>query len=328
MKIKQSLLLSIGLGIFIYLIHRVGWSTIAMQFHMLHWKFLILFLVYALVYALDTLGWKFSFKTNVCPVSFWRLYWVRVAGEAVNNTTPTGYMGGEPVKASLLKRDGLSTPESLASLVVAKTTMTLSEILFIVIGLIFAFVNFPIPFHLRLALILVLVLLTVLVLLFLFFQDKGLFSGIAKGLMHLNVGKSFFSKIMHRIHELELHIAHFYGKDKKRFMLSFFFHFLGWWAGVLEIYLILYFLHIPFNFQDALIIETLHQMIRGLAFIVPANIGTQEGGSFFIFTLLGFNSALGVSVSLIRRIRELSWAAIGWGLLIFWKTRVAVLPEA
>lgn len=327
MKIKQSLLLSVGLGIFIYLVTRVGWSTIWTQFQALQWKFSILIFIYAFVYVLDTLGWRFSFKPGVCRVSFWKLFWVRVAGEAVNNTTPTGYMGGEPVKAYLLKREGLSTPESLASLVIAKTTMTLSEILFIVIGLALTFARFDVSTHVRYSLIAALLVLSVFVLLFLFFQGQGLFTGFARVLMHFKIGTHFLAKRMEKIRELESHLSHFYGKAKRRFLLSFFFHFLGWWAGILEIYFILKFLKIPIGFQNAFIIETLHQMIRGLAFFVPANLGTQEGGNFFIFSLLRLGPALGVSVSLIRRMREWVWAGIGWILLAFWKRDDPFLRE-
>jgi putative membrane protein len=316
MKLRQWVLLIFGISLFTYLIAEVGWQQIINEIFKLQWKILPLILIYALVYSFDTLGWSFGFKPQTHQASFINLFWIRVAGEAVNNTTPTGYMGGEPVKAFLLKRHGISIPESLASLVIAKTTLTLSQILFVLIGLGLAFIKLQISSALRNGIIVGLGLLTLIVLLFLFFQGKGLFSAMARGLIRLKIATKFLMSKMDKIKELEFHISDFYRKCKGRFLLSFLFHFLGWLAGILEIYFILKFLGIPLVFSDAFMIEALHQLVRGLAFMIPANIGTQEGGNVFIFALFGLGAVLGLSVSLIRRIRELVWAGLGWGILL------------
>lgn len=321
MKARQFVLLILGLSLFIYLIVETGWQKILSQLTILKWNLIPIVLVYALVYTLDTLGWKFSFRKQKHPVSFFHLFWIRLAGEAVNNTTPTGYVGGEPVKAYMLKSFDVSTPESFASIVVAKTTLTLSEILFIVFGLAAAFIKLELSLSFKIVMTFMLLVLTVLVFLFMFFQQKGLFTLLAKILSYLRIGREGISRRLEKIKELEARLEEFYRSSKKQFILSFAFHLLGWFAGVLEVYLIIIFLGLPLNMLDATMIETLHQLIRGLAFWVPGNIGTQEGGNFFIFTLFGLDGAVGLSVSLIRRIRELLWAALGWGILVFYKER-------
>lgn len=316
MKKRQWILLVLGVSLFTYLIIEVGWRQILEEILKLKWNIIPLILIYAVVYSFDTLGWRFGFKSESNQIGFRNLFWVRVAGEAVNNTTPTGYMGGEPVKAILLKRYGISVPESLASLVIAKTTLTLSQILFVLFGLGVAFIKLPISSAFRNGMIVGLGLLTFIVLLFLFFQGKGLFSAMARGLIRLRIASNFLTEKMDKIKELEIHISDFYKNCKGRFFMSFLFHFLGWLAGILEIYFILKFLGISLGFLDAFMIESLHQLIRGLAFMVPANLGTQEGGNLFIFTLFGLGAVLGLSVSLIRRIRELTWSGMGWVILV------------
>lgn len=321
MKKKQAILLILGLALLIYLVAQTGWHQIWDQITRLKWNLIPIVLVYALVYTFDTLGWKFSFRKQYPTVSFFNLFWIRLAGEAVNNTTPTGYVGGEPVKAYMLRSFDVSTPESFASLVAAKTTLTLSQILFIVFGLAAAFIELDLSLTFKIVMSFMLIFLTVLVLLFMVFQQKGMFTSIAKMLSRLNIGQNAISKRMEKIKELESHLADFYKSSRRQFIFSFSFHFLGWLAGVLEIYLIVLFLELPLNLLDAFMIETLHQLLRGLAFWVPGNIGTQEGGNFFIFTLFGLSGAVGLSVSLIRRIRELIWAVLGWGILILYKGR-------
>ena len=48
---------------------------------------------------------------------------------------PAAYVGGEPLKAYLLKPYGVPMVEGMASVITAKTTMTLAQVLFILLGL-------------------------------------------------------------------------------------------------------------------------------------------------------------------------------------------------
>src|SRR4029077_8907878 len=57
-----------------------------------------------------------------------------MAGEAINSLTPTAAVGGEPLKAHLLRAWGVPASDSLASIVIAKTALTVSQSLFIVLG--------------------------------------------------------------------------------------------------------------------------------------------------------------------------------------------------
>ena len=51
--------------------------------------------------------------------------------------------------------------------------------------------------------------------------------------------------------------------------------------------------------------------VDGFLFMVPAKIGTQEGGKVVIFAALGLPASLGFAFGVIRHIRELSWAGLG-----------------
>ena len=82
---------------------------------------LIILLPSVLMYGLEALGWRFTLGRHAAAVSFWRLFAIRTAGEVVNMTTPTAYVGGEPLKAYLLKEHGVPMVEGLASAVTAKT---------------------------------------------------------------------------------------------------------------------------------------------------------------------------------------------------------------
>ena len=49
--------------------------------------------------------------------------------------------------------------------------------------------------------------------------------------------------------------------------------------------------------------------------VVPAKVGTQEGGKVLLFALLGMDPARGLTVGVVRRIRELAYAGLGLAAL-------------
>ena len=61
-------------------------------------------------------------------------------------------------------------------------------------------------------------------------------------------------------------------------------------------------------------IEVLSAAIDSLLFMVPAKVGTQEGGKTAIFATLGLSASAGLAFGIVRHIRELAWA--GFGLLL------------
>jgi hypothetical protein len=48
-----------------------------------------------------------------------------------------------------------------------------------------------------------------------------------------------------------------------------------------------------------------------MLFVVPAKIGTQEGGKVAVFAALGLPLPLGLAFGITRHVRELAWAALG-----------------
>jgi uncharacterized membrane protein YbhN (UPF0104 family) len=79
--------------------------------------------------------------------------------------------------------------------------------------------------------------------------------------------------------------------------------------------LMLYFLGIPLSVTRVVVVEVVSSTVDALLFFVPGKIGTQEGSKVLAFTILGLDPAKGMSLAILRRIRELTWAAIGLVLL-------------
>lgn len=75
-------------------------------------------------------------------------------------------------------------------------------------------------------------------------------------------------------------------------------------AGSLEIWFVLRVAGHPVGAGAAVIMESLMQGLRHLAFVVPAGVGVQEAGLIAFGQLLGVSSELALTVSLAKRLRE------------------------
>ena len=77
----------------------------------------------------------------------------------------------------------------------------------------------------------------------------------------------------------------------------------------------------PVDWQTALALEIGSVLIDGILFFVPAKVGTQEGGKVLLFAMLGLDPARGLTVGVVRRIRELTYAGLGLAVLAWLTTR-------
>jgi putative membrane protein len=103
-------------------------------------------------------------------------------------------------------------------------------------------------------------------------------------------------------------------------------------AGSLEIWFVLRVVGHPVGVGSAVIMESLMQALRHLAFVVPAGIGVQEAGLVAFGQVLGVSSELALTVSLAKRLREVVCgvpALISWVVVEGrWLRRSVVLPRS
>src|SRR5262249_15303198 len=164
-----------GLGLLVYLIAEIGPAAIADSFRILSWRLLVVLVFPCIVFKVfDTLGWLWTFPGK--RPSFLLLVKVRLVGQAVNATTPTGTLGGDAVKTWLL-RDRVKPRESLASLIAVKTTMIASQGLFLALGVVLARRVLPVQTTLLPAMEFLLVLESIAVVGFIAVQAAGVIRG-------------------------------------------------------------------------------------------------------------------------------------------------------
>jgi hypothetical protein len=110
-------------------------------------------------------------------------------------------------------------------------------------------------------------------------------------------------------------VAAFYRWEPRRLALSVACNFLGWFTRAMETWLILSLIGAAVPVSMALVIEAFSTGISFATFFLPTDIGVDEGGAVATFLLLGLSGATGLSFSLVRRVRDITWTAIGLILL-------------
>ena len=307
MKVLRAGLLVVGLVFLGILVATNDPAAIFGSITQLGWRLAVIACFpFAIITAFDTLGWHFAFLHPRVP--FRTLLAVRLAGEAFNLTTPTASLGGEAVKAWLL-RGRVPLDESVLSVVVAKTTIMIGQGLFLLVGIVITWLAAP-PDSRLLGWMLWLLAVEVLAIVgFLVAQIQGGFGWVPRVLGRIGLGRSRHRETVAR---LDRGLAWFYRNEPRRLALSIGFHFIAWLLGSLEAYLILHFLGLEVSLATATIIEALGTAVRFATFLVPASLGALEGGFVATFTALGLAPSAGVAFGLARRVREVVWIAVGF----------------
>src|SRR2546427_11160974 len=134
MWVRSAAALAVGafiLGLFIY---NSDLDAVQESMGTLGWVSPLVLLPYLVVNIFDTLGWRCTLPPAVAArVPFVSLYLTRMAGEAVNSLTVA--VGGEPLKAHLLRAFGRSGSGGGASGGVAETGLTVSQSAPVLVGI-------------------------------------------------------------------------------------------------------------------------------------------------------------------------------------------------
>jgi uncharacterized protein (TIRG00374 family) len=277
---------------------------------------LVLLIPSLIMYVVEAYGWKVTLGPSAKDIPFWRVLAIRTAGEVVNMTTPTAYVGGEPLKAYLLKKHQVPMVEGLASVIIAKTTMTIAEVLFILLGIalgMWLLGGNDSSGQTVAAALLGVGILAFGTAAFVFVQRQGLFTWLLGFLRKIGLKIAYLESREEQLRSLDRTILAFYRNNRPAFYSSTGLFFLGWMAEALEVYVIIYYLGGPTMALSAISIGALSVFIKGGTFFIPGSLGAQDGGNMLLLNAFGYSDVTGITFALLRRFRELVW--IGLGLL-------------
>lgn len=310
-KRLNLILLVIAVLFLIGMIRQVGVDNLGQYFRQVGHYGWLLFIPYGVMNLLTAIAWKLLLVDPGGSPSLARLFLLRLAGESLNQLTPTASLGGEPFKAFRLHASGVQWQQSTASLVIHKGLMVMSLVLYILVSLILVPFVLPIKgIHL-----VILCFLTLILALaggsFVALQHRNPCGMVIKVLEKWGVCPAFLKTRQADLAVLDATMAQFYRRFPGRGAAAFWLLFLGWIVQAAEVYLIFWMLGHPIGWTMAFCIDALSMLFTGLGFMIPAQLGIQDGGNILLTVGLQLGVIIGVAFSIMRRIREAAWLLLG-----------------
>ena len=307
MKRTAVLMLVIGIALFTAVLAWQGFGAVARAMSAVGWLGLAAVTAWHIVpLVIDSHAWRLLFQKPRPPV--WRIIWARWIGESVNGLLPVAQIGGDIAKARLLIKRQLPAAQTGATVVVDTTLAAIGQMLFAIAGLLMLVALMARP-DLAWAIGIGIAVMLGLLALFYRLQRGGLFALLARALKKIAGGRHTFD-FVGGAGALDTAIGRIYGAPGV-VLRGLAWRLVGWFVGIGEVWLALYFLSEPVGLDDALMLEALGQAIRGAAFAIPGALGVQEGGFALLAPLVGLSMETGVAISLVKRVRELTLGVPG-----------------
>lgn len=310
MKFPVFLALALGTGAFTALLVFEGAGQVLQTFALAGWGVLFVAAFHLVALLLDSAAMGVVLEQPVPRRRVARARWI---GEAVNGLLPVAQMGGPMVMARLLARFGAGHAEAGAAVVVATTQQMLSQAAFALLGMLALAAHASDP-KLLYALLIGIGLFGANAIWFYRLQKRGLFARLARLLNRFSSGRDWLD-FSGGAEALDAAVQGAYARRGVG-INSFLLNLAGWVVGTGEVWLALHFLGHPVSLLDALMLESLGQAIRGIAFAIPGALGVQEGGYVLLGALVGLSPPTALALSLIKRAREL---LLGLPALLYWQ---------
>jgi uncharacterized protein (TIRG00374 family) len=315
MRWLTILYLAIGVALLGVVLWQTDVGKVAAQVTQIGWQgALAVLAVYFVVFLIDSTTWLLALPSvRFGARALARMWRVRLVGEAFNSVMPAAGLGGEPVKAVLLKsRYDIGYHQAAASIVLGRTINMLALTVFLATAFAVMAASPSLSAAFRGAGLAGLVVFLAATALLLAVQWFRLPSRAGGWLQRWHGGQRLAGALVH-IREVEDLFLQFYGRHRARLLGGVALAVVQWFVGALEVYVALAFLGHPVALHDAVMIEAVTQLVRAGAFFIPANLGAQEGAFVVMCAAITGSPSLGLSVAVVRRFRELVYILLGFG---------------
>jgi glycosyltransferase 2 family protein len=309
----------LGLFLFAFFVRKAGLSEIAAGIKRLGAGFLLILALSAVRQAVRSLAWTRCFELPH-RLRFREAFVARVMGDALGNIIPLASVAvSEPSKAFFV-RHRVPLLASVAALALENIFYSLSVVLFIFSGATALLLNFSLPKPLRYASFATLITTTIIVIVgfFVINQQWRFLSGASSWLHKMGVGRSSLERALPSAQALEERVYGFYKKNRGRLAATFALELCFHLAGVVEVYTTLSFIS---DFKEptlliAFILESVNRVINVVFKFIPLRTGVDEAGTGMLSKVLGFTTAIGVTLAIVRKARDIFWTAIGVSLIV------------
>jgi len=296
-----------GLGLFAYAVRSVGLPPISDGIRRVGWGLLPILALGGVRFALRTEAWRQCMRP-AARLPFAPALAAFLAGDAIGSVTPFGLAASEPTKA-FLSRHRLATSDAVSSLATDNLVYAASALTMVAAGVGVLLATVPLPFQ---------------------WQEWGVASLVvlaAAAVAGLRLLRGTWSPDQgarpawrERLAGVRQSVVGFSAANPGRlwraFGLGMTFHALA----VVEVFFTLGWIHpgdAP-TLSQSVVFEALNR-VQMLAFkFVPFRVGVDEALTGALAPALALPAAVGVTLAIVRKVRNLFWAGVGFLVLGPW----------
>lgn len=309
----------VGIFLFAYFVRKAGPSEIVAGISRLGAGFLLILAISSVRHIVRSLAWTKCFEAPY-RLRFRDAFTARLMGDALGNIIPIASIAvGEPSKAAFV-RHRVPLMAGLSALALENIFYSLSVIIFVFSGTTALLLSFPLPKPLRYASFGALIGTTLVAIVgyFVIHRRWRFISGTLKFLAKRGLAPAWIGKVVTRTQTLEDTVYGFYHRNRGRLLPIFALECCFHVAGVTEVYTTLSFISDvgPPTLLAAFILESVNRIINMTFKFVPLRTGVDEAGTGMLSKVIGFTTAIGVTLAIIRKGRDIFWATIGVTLML------------
>ncbi len=306
-----------GLTLAIVLVAVNNYGSILHMLTTAGWRLLWLVPFHLLPIGLDAAGWWVLLRP-VDPhrdARFPFIWWVACVRDAVAGLLPVARIGGEIVGARLVASRRLAGTAVAASVIVELCFNLVTQYLFTALGLALILTQVDTSPPVRDLVIGLLAGLPLLAAMMVTLRFGSVFERLGGLLLRMTGARGKLAAVLGESAALDEAITAMLRRRARLFLCAAW-QFVGLVVGAGEIWIAMHLLGHPVDLAASILLESLSQALRSLAFIVPAGLGVQEAGFIIFGQVVGLTPELGVALSLAKRLREV---VFGLPVLVSWQ---------
>lgn len=320
-RAARWLIWPVVIGVVLWAAGGVDWADVASRLAAIQpWQWLVLLTFnLAIVLAFSGRWWAILHGMQLHP-GYFRLSAYRLAGFSVSYFTPGSQFGGEPLQIDLLRRKhGISLPASTASVTLDKALEVLGNATFLAFGV-------TVLLRLRWldsrqallpGFIAGLLLIFPLGLLLAWWAGRRPLTRLAGWAARSAQARwPALTRLREGVRAFETQAGAFCRHRPWHLTLAMGFSLLSWIGIVVEFWLMLWFLGAGLGPAETIAVVTAGRL--ALLVPIPAALGALEASQILALRAVGYPATLGISLSLLIRLRDLLFGGLGMILAARW----------
>lgn len=302
-RLSAGLSVLFGAGLLALVLAMVGPGTVIDQVGRLEWRFFIAFIVLALFNRLLLVyRWDVILSAFGHHVRFAKLLWYYLTSFAFGYLIPSAQMGGEPVRALLLKREGIPVSDALSSVVIDASVALTTNLLLIAAGFVALMLGVSLPMELKVSFFVAAALVGSLLCLYYrrVFRGLPLFTPVLARLGFTR--RKTLLTLYRKVERTERRVTEFFRGKQVALLEVVILSTLGMFILIMEFWFAL----LAVGYEPTFLKAFLALAAQSIVYLapLPASLGVQEAGQAAMGLLAGFSGPVGVALSMVIRFRD------------------------